>query len=382
MDTVENTISRLGPYLKEQRLRKGKSLEHLAQESKIILDLLKMLEEDKLHLRPNMSQAYAKAYLQNYLKCLRLPVTTQVTALLEQTYPTLFPITQELHTDAVLLKPKAGESPTVNSAARQINLDLIFNRQVLIGAAGLILIFILGKIIQSISNQKVQKTSLTLQQSVNSITPPTSLLETSKTPLSSISPSLTASSATPTALPSATSTSAVAANLELKFPYVAFKKMPPLSLQLQALDQIPSAQETFPEKDRFSRMESDKQYLFIRAKDKPCWVSYKVDDRKVRSALLQPGEQMKLVGKLVLLNIGNTDSAEIFLNNQKVSYQSDAGVKSLIFPAEQAINHQLPLFVNVESTLYFYEEYQQQMLPKSTDSASTNKPAIPTSNPL
>ncbi|PIK13887.1 helix-turn-helix domain-containing protein [Halobacteriovorax sp. JY17] len=89
----------------------------------------------------------------------------------------------------------------------------------------------------------------------------------------------------------------------------------------------------------------DKQNIFINAVDGDTWITYKSDNDDIKKFVLSKGRTLLIRGDIVRIFLGNVNVARIFLNNKALEITSRSGVKSLIFPQEQAKNYKLPLFI-------------------------------------
>lgn len=135
----------------------------------------------------------------------------------------------------------------------------------------------------------------------------------------------------------------------------------PAPLELYSLK--PDAEETqdtklLPKRIR-SAVVDGKQNVYINAFKDDTWISYKVDDQKIKRYILRKGRSVLLRGDKVLILMGNLFATKIFLNNELVVAKSRTGVKSLIFPESEAKNHEFPLFVTVDGRLYTTDEYKR-----------------------
>lgn len=112
----------------------------------------------------------------------------------------------------------------------------------------------------------------------------------------------------------------------------------------------------------------DKQNVYIVATDDNTWISYKVDDEKIKRYILKKGRSVLIKGNQILLFMGNFNATKVFLNNKLVSADSKTGVKSMIFPEAKAKDFELPLFPSVNGVPYSAKEYKANMQPRSESS--------------
>ncbi len=126
-------------------------------------------------------------------------------------------------------------------------------------------------------------------------------------------------------------------------------------------------EELYPELAK-NAFQSDKQNVFIIALDGDSWLTFKIDNKEVKSLVLRKGKKLFLQGDLILLFMGNANVTRIFYNNKKIDFETKTGVKSLVFPKEKAPNYELPLFVaNKKGVLYTASDYKSVMQEKEND---------------
>ncbi|ATH09022.1 hypothetical protein BIY24_14020 [Halobacteriovorax marinus] len=88
-----------------------------------------------------------------------------------------------------------------------------------------------------------------------------------------------------------------------------------------------------------------KQNIFINAVDGDTWITYKSDNDDIKKFVLHQGRTLLIRGDIVRMFLGNVNVAKIFLNNKALKISSRSGVKSLVFPQENAKDYKLPLFI-------------------------------------
>ncbi len=88
-----------------------------------------------------------------------------------------------------------------------------------------------------------------------------------------------------------------------------------------------------------------KQNVFINAVNGDTWLTYQVDDGEIKKFILKKDQKLFVTGEEVLFFLGNFNATKIFLNNKLLSISSRSGVKSLVFPQENAKDHFYPLFI-------------------------------------
>jgi cytoskeletal protein RodZ len=92
-----------------------------------------------------------------------------------------------------------------------------------------------------------------------------------------------------------------------------------------------------------------KQNVFIAAVDENTWITYKKDDEEVKKFILEKGKNILIRGDEIRIFLGNVNATRIFLNNNLLNVASKSGVKSLVFPKENAPKFKLPLFIYKDS---------------------------------
>lgn len=90
---------------------------------------------------------------------------------------------------------------------------------------------------------------------------------------------------------------------------------------------------------------SGKQNIFINAIEGSSWITYKTDEDAVKKFVLEQGKMLMIRGDEVRVFLGNVHATKIFLNNKLLEITSKSGVKSLVFPEENASKFRLPLFI-------------------------------------
>ncbi len=106
-------------------------------------------------------------------------------------------------------------------------------------------------------------------------------------------------------------------------------------------------------------VDPNKQNIFINAVSGDSWLTYKIENKEVKSLILRQGKKLFLQGEQILLFLGNVNVTKIFYNNQKLISNTKSGVKSLIFPETNSTNFELPLFVaNKKGVLFTSHDYK------------------------
>ncbi len=91
------------------------------------------------------------------------------------------------------------------------------------------------------------------------------------------------------------------------------------------------------------------QNLFINAITGNSWITYKKDAEPIKKFILQQGKTILIRGKEIRVFLGNTGASKVYLNNKLLNLNAPTGVKSLVFPQENANKYKIPLFIYKES---------------------------------
>ncbi|MDA8793772.1 hypothetical protein N9N67_11040, partial [Bacteriovoracaceae bacterium] len=101
------------------------------------------------------------------------------------------------------------------------------------------------------------------------------------------------------------------------------------------------------------------EQVYINAIYGDTWLTYKIDDKKIKSYNLKQGRSIFLSGKEVLLLIGNFNSIVFFYNNQFIKSNTKSNVKVFVFPKSKSNEYKIPLFpADSNGRLYTSKEYE------------------------
>lgn len=117
----------------------------------------------------------------------------------------------------------------------------------------------------------------------------------------------------------------------------------------------------FPENIKTAyNSDSSKQHVFVNATRNDTWLSYKSDNRPIKSFILKKGRTLLIRGDEIRLFLGRFQAVDVFYNNQHLTANAD-GVKSLVFPVESAEKYKIPLFIYnpVLNKYYTLEEFEK-----------------------
>jgi cytoskeleton protein RodZ len=391
-----NTI---GDYLKSHRLNAKLSILDLAEKTKINKNVLEYLEESNFKKLP--SKTYVRGFVINYAKALSLN-TKEALEILENHYPK----TETKTSEAEQIKPKEEVSPALKEFVWFSH--TLFKKEILFGLVGIVIvIFIVNKFIsinEEIQNgQESESEKITEPVKNEQLTPefaaqdiksqegslfdlestkklreeikddasnvdkksPTTIVEV-KTEIKAepvvVAPQVIKE---PTPIIEAKPTP-VEVKKELPktnaklYPYVEFKKA---NIKYNFNESAKELNDTnvLPSNIK-AAMVTGRENVFINSYTGDTWLTYKVDNEKIKRFVLRQGRTLFLKGKKIVLFLGTRDTAKVFYNKKLVDISSDSGSRSLVFPPEQASNHLLPLFqTGKDGVSYTAEDYQQIM---------------------
>ncbi len=400
-------MNTIGTLLKSTREKKNISIEEIARQTKININVLRSLEQDDIKNLPN--KTYVKGFVKNYAKAISLDINDAKNAL-ENTYEiklggNVSTASPEKKLGALQAdNPEQAETEELKETFNSI-IQSILNKKVIYAVAGVIVIVLILKgVISFFSNLNFESKKMT--ETPTEIEAPT---EKADAPLKAADENLFDLKATKklaeensskqevkeVAEPKKVETKKeivkpvevtkkdsedkpeegkkkteekkkeVPKLVDGKFPYKEFRTASTKLYSLNATAEEVSQAELLPPSIKNSMVEG-KQNVFIVAKDADTWISYKKDDEKIKRYILKKGRTVLLKGDRILLFMGNFNATKVFLNNQLVEAQTRTGVKSLIFPQEVANEYELPLFPSFKGIPYSAAEYKANMVEKET----------------
>ncbi|MDP7319519.1 MAG: helix-turn-helix domain-containing protein [Bacteriovoracaceae bacterium] len=396
-----NTI---GTLLKNQREKKNISLDDVAKKTKININILRSLEGDELHNLPN--KTYVRGFVANYAKTINLDINDAKNAL-ENTYQIKF---GHLH-DETSPEKKLGALQADNpedDQTEEIKETIIsiaqgfLSKKVIYTLIVLAIIFLIIKGIVNFFSQlnfeskEINNTTPSQEKTLkaedenlfesqaskkflneNLVTEKETSQKTENTDPTPSDQKLESKEAIveekqkdeevkPVKKEESDQTQDQAKNLNGKLPYENFYPAP---TQLYTI--VNNADETsdaalLPHSIK-NAMDTQKQNVYIVAAEGDTWISYKVDEQKIKRYVLRKGRTLFLQGETILLFMGNYNVSKVFLNNQLISAQTKTGVKSFIFPQSEAENYEFPLFPSHKGLIYSAKEYKEKMAPKPSN---------------
>lgn len=387
-DNTGSEMGLLGEYLKQKRLDRNYSLEKLSQKTKISINILKSLEANDYDHLP--SAAYIKGFVTSYVKVLGLPLDEAITKMeytylnvLGKPFPALNHTKNFIPTSVVKPSPQshagvaspAAEAPVEASPHEIIeSSDSIMENTksilpiVIFGVV--ILVFIGGyKLISSVVEgevnsqktkdlgPKIESSSALVNQEPKKVEPPKT--ETTA-PVAATAETKTEAPVTP-APEVKPEPEKPLPDFPRNFPTIDFKKIKG-SLFTVRTDAPENSDENFISDKVKSSMNSELQNVYIKAVNGNTWLSYKIDNNPIESVILSKDNDLFLQGSEIRVFLGNVNVTKIFYNNHIIDAPTKSGVKSLIFPEENASKYQLPLFPKAkDDILYTSEDYIKRM---------------------
>jgi cytoskeleton protein RodZ len=371
----------IGEFLKQEREAKGITLEVIASRTKINYNILKNLEADNIEALPNI--AYVKGFVQNYVKIIHGDLDT---ALERLSYS--YQLNNEVSERPIakLTEAKLATESTeqvhsnnkINFGDKVIELyeKIKANRKAIVICAGLaVSVYTIHGAYTYISDSVTKNIFSSNTASSKDIkSKEAKLLEQDKYNDIRKDVSKNIAAVSPTVKETVKSTKVdteqeirkeekkVIALKISKFPFFQFRKINSDKIykilsnsdQNSDLDLLP--------KEYRDRVDSKKQNVFINALFDKTWLSYSIDDGRIKSVILSQGNQLFLQGQKVIIFLGNVNATKVFYNNQLVDPLSKTGVKSLIFPEKIIRGHYLPLFKsNADGILYKAQDYINKM---------------------
>lgn len=395
-----NTI---GTLLKTYRENKKISIEEIAQRTKININILKSLEEDDLNNLPN--KTYVRGFVTNYAKTIGLDINEARNSL-ENTYNIKFGHLVDETTPQKTLGALQADNPEEDET-EEIKETLIsiiqgfLNKKIIYGIVAVFVVLIIGKgIVSFFSQLSFERNNITSTEEKS--TKP--VLKDKNENLFDLKASKKLAADLAKQEKNINTAKAEEAKKEevakkvvkkeepkkvepkkekisekpvkkdekpiIKLPpgKFPFKKFYPAPKKMYSI--VPNAPEVddasiLPPNIKASAI-SGKQNVYIVATEQDTWISYKADDRKIKRFVLKQGRRVLIKGDRILLFMGNFNAAKVFLNNELISAKTRTGVKSMIFPEEDAVDFELPLFPSYKGVPYSAEDYKANMVTEET----------------
>lgn len=370
-----SNIGLLGEFLKQKRLDKNYSLEKLSQKTKISVNILKSLEANDYGNLP--SAAYIKGFITSYVKVLGVPLDEAINKM-EYTYLNVLgkPFPALNHTK-LMNSPKSALREGDQDAHEVIESgdSIIENTKSMLPVVifvAVILLFVGGyKLISTVIENEVNgdkpKDLGPKIESSSALVNPKVAPQPKEVPTVATTPETTAPAASSAAVttqpaveePKVEETARPA--FERNFPTIDFKKVKGKLFTVKREAEENSNTDLLPDRIK-SAMDSDLQNVYVRAVDGNTWLSYKIDEKPIESAIVNKGEDLFLQGGEIRIFLGNVNVTKIYYNNYLIETPTKTGVKTLVFPEESNEKFLMPLFPKAkDDVLYTAEDYMKRM---------------------
>ena len=323
----------IGDLIRAAREKKNVSVKIVAQHTKISSTNLEALEANDLLSLPN--KAYVKGYVKSCAKLLGLN-ENECLNILQKNYDSV-----EKPTRIKEEKQKAKVE------ARRESNELIYK---MIGVIAVVVILVVviskqdtSKTTESVNDSEITNEEVIAEEQQVEVTPVVLSDSTPLKPDVEITP-------VPTIAPTPTATPTPVVEKKKEDKKEEDKEetvLRPISGTLYGFDSKASGDqldEWLPSNFRVPNVEG-KQNVFINATEGDTWLTYQVDGGDIKKFILKKDQKLLITGEEILLFLGNYRSTKIFLNNKLLEITSRSGVKSLIFPQENASEHFYPLFI-------------------------------------
>lgn len=387
---ASNNVILIGDFLKSKREDMRFSLDKISQKTKISINILRALEINDFASLP--SPAYVKGFVLSYARIIGVD-QSEVINKLEYTYLTITgkPFPALNHTK--LMSSQSSSQGTVNQTkittetpepSKILETDRVARerRRVVIPSlvfTGLAVAFFgLYQLVTHTIDKETEKVQA--HREGPTFVPSSELVEISKTSEDekvekTVEPEVVEEKkeikpepekvevveAKPAPKPVEPPAVKPLKEVRRNFPERDFRK---ITVKLFAV--IPDAEENQDETllppDIKSKMDKSLENVYIRAVDGNTWLSYKIDNSPIQSAILEKGKGLFMQGKELTMFLGNVKITKVFYQNRLIDPPTQTGFKSLIFPESNNSKHVLPLFPKAaDDVLYTSEEYQRRM---------------------
>lgn len=364
-----NNLKTIGAFLKDARESQKLTEEEVSSKTKINLKLLLHLENDRLLKLPN--KTYVVGFVKSCAKTLGLNEDEAIMSL-NYTYEQIIEPTIVKEENS---QPVENSKNELEESAVAVIKTFYNKKIVIIVAIIVILVLILKAAISFFGNIAKEKVSFEKDEITNLNTPKEKLAtvdtqedieikisdaQTKDLPKKVEAPILKEKAKEPVK-EIVKEKKVEAKNLNGKFPFIKFYSMP--RKLFTVLDEAKENTDSSIIPDRIrSKAIDGKQNVYIRATDGDTWISFKVDDNKIKRYVLKQGKGALLQGDEIQLFMGNINVTKIFFNNKLINAPSKTGVKSLVFPQSLAETLVLPLFPNYKYKSYTSKEYIENMV--------------------
>lgn len=371
----QNNELPLGEFLKKAREDAKYSIEKLSLKTRITAHVLRSLEAEDYANLP--SPAYLKGFVLNYIKIFSLDEASTIQKLEEsyqnktgQKFPTL------AHTKAAQKQEKSKDQDP----------DQVLKSENIIDATKSFVPFIIGavviaasiggyKFVSNMINEEIETKKEIENSPIENLEQTTSTTEDKIqieiTPKEEVTPQEIKKEAaeerpepqTPPTPPKVEKKKEApkSTSQRREFPEIEFKSIPSNLYTLKP-NAAENKDESLMPSSYKAKMDPNLQNLYIHAKDGETWVNYKVDQEPIQNEFIRQGKALFLQGNEIRMFFGNVNVTRIFLNNTFIDASSPTGVKTVVFPQENASKYKRPLFPrSSKGELYTSEEYIEKM---------------------
>ena len=396
---MSKDVENIGKHLANARMKKNLSLEDISKKTKINMNILKNLEANDFENLPNLT--YVRGFVKNYAKTVGIDIEESVGILEKMHAPTEHENVEE---PTVKVKEESREEPAPSDKSQRqdsqenvVDLGLsmlrsLVDKRILIGLGVLVVVILIGKGIFGFFNSILEEEKAFANQQTSKEEPVKAPVKTKEENLFEMEAakkigSNEEASDTPeaksapkevpepkeivTASPKVTEKEvreAVVKSPEEEKPEVTklpdgkfpFREFYPAPTELYTPIEESNDYVYLPAHVR-AQIDTDKENVYIVAVDGDSWLSFKVDEDKVKRFVLKQGKSLFIQGSEILVFMGNVHISRIFYNNKLLKVESKNGVKSLIFPEEEARNWKLPLFPSHNGVPYSQRDYMKNM---------------------
>ncbi len=358
-----NNLKTIGAFLKDARESKNLTEEEVSSKTKINLKLLQHLENDRLLKLPN--KTYVVGFVKSCAKTLNLNEDEAIMSL-NYTYE------QIIEPTIIKEDPEQTNEDTPNELEESAVavIKSFYNKKVVIILIAIVVLALLLKAaIAFFGNIAKEKVSFEKDEITN-------IAEPKEVPKVEVFESVQTKTIEPTKeepkapLKSVESTTPIKepvkeevkkeVNLNGKFPFIKFYPMPRKLFTILTEAKENQDRSILPQRI-ISKFDSELQNIYIKAVDGDTWISFKIDNNKIKRYVLKQGKGAFLQGREIQLFMGNINVTKIFFNNELISAPSKTGVKSLVFPQTLSESLVLPLFPNYKYKSYTSKEYIENM---------------------
>lgn len=381
----ENEVS-LGKFLRESREKHNYSIEKLSLKTRISPSVIKSLESEEFESLP--SPAYLKGFVTTYVKVFSLDESAAFKKLVdtyEKKTGNSFPSLNHARKYEATKRERLEEPSEVINNSENIFDTIKPMIPYVIGVFVLASGFGIYKLASNQINNEAKSykennniedetssESTDLNSSGTELTsqvPPSSSLPTEQTPAA---PEVLMSPEVKQETKPVTKTEEVKAKEKKEerssvksekrlFPHIDFKPIIG-PLYTPKPDAAENKDESLMPSSYKAKIDSGRQNLYVNAASGETWVSYKVDGEPIQNEFIREGKALFLQGEEIRMFFGNINVTKIFLNNTFIDGYTKTGVKTLIFPQENAPKYLRPLFPKSANGEYFTaEEYREKM---------------------